>query len=346
MKRLLKWLFGITLFLIIIVISAVFALPYLVDPNEYKDDIIALLKPQMKGRDLQIPGDIKFSVYPWLGVEVGEMVIGNAEGFILKPFMTIESSKAHVRLLSLLSEQIEVKSLEFDNIKINLQQDAEGKNNWSDLAKKEIAYQPRQSRSNFIKVANQPATDKDETKGMIPNLKISTLLFHNAQIQLDDKKARDVITLSKLNLDAGPINNFNPIPVKGKFNFHSKRQQLVAAAAFASSLTLTKTLDTFTFNHFILNTNVSGKAIGKKPLKSSLKIPVLSIQTTSEHIGAKAFSLKVDDMNGDGHFSLKQFGTPIIRLGFDIFYISKTCYFFFYFTGILILFTCYKKCLI
>ena len=134
MKRFLKWFFGILLFLVVVVVGLAIALPYLVDPNQYKNEIIAQIKPHMRGRDLQIPGDIKISVLPWLGFEIGKVVVGNADGFVLKPFMTVDKAKAHIKLMSLLTETPEIGSLEFSGIQVNLQRDAEGRNNWSDLA--------------------------------------------------------------------------------------------------------------------------------------------------------------------------------------------------------------------
>ncbi len=326
MKRFLKWLLGILFFLVIILIGTALALPYLIDPNEYKADIIAQIKPHMKGRDLKIPGDIKLSVFPWLGAEVGEMVIGNAEGFILKPFMTIKYSKVQIRLLSLFSDQPEIGSLEFKDININLQQDAEGRNNWSDLTKEELAVlnQPglikvanSTNSANSTKAANK-ANDGGKSEFKIPNLKITGLHFHNVKIQLDDKKAKDVLTLSKLNIDAGPINNLNPIPVKGKFNFHSKKQEVAAAAAFASALTITEQLDDFNFKKFVLNTNISGNAVGNKVIKTSLRVPELHIQTALEKIKAKPLTLKIDDMSGEGRLTIKRFTKPVIRLGLDM----------------------------
>jgi len=134
MKRFLKWFFGISFFIVILLVGAIIALPYIVNPNDYKQEIISKIEPHMRGRELQIPGDIKLSIFPWLGVEVGEVIVGNAEGFVLKPFMTIQNSKAHIRLLSLLSDQPEIGSLDFRDVIVNLQQDTEGRNNWSDIA--------------------------------------------------------------------------------------------------------------------------------------------------------------------------------------------------------------------
>ena len=318
MKRFLKWFFGILFFLIIIVVGAVIALPYIVNPNDYKDEIIAEIKPHMHGRDLQIPGDIKLYIFPWLGVEVGEVVIGNAEGFVLKPFMVIKNSKAHIRLLSLLSDQPEIGSLEFRDVTVNLQQDPEGRNNWSDLAQAETT--STGTTGGLVKVANSPASKPTESKPefTLPSMKVEGLHFYNVRVEFNDQKANDVITLTKLNLDAGPINQFNPVPLKGKFNFHSKKNKLTAASAFATTMVMTSTLDDFSFKKFIMNTNLSGKAVNNNVIKTSVKIPDLNIKTKEEKITAKPLSLQIDNMKSEGRLTIKRFEKPIIRFALQM----------------------------
>ena len=316
MKRFLKWFFGLLFFLVIVVVAAVIALPYLVNPNDYKGEIISQIKPYMQGRDLQIPGDIKLSIFPWLGVEVGKVIIGNAEGFVLKPFMTIKNSKAHIRLLSLLSEQPEIGSLEFRDITVNLQQDTEGRNNWSDLAQAETNPPSDSIATNgFIKVAN---TAESKPAFTLPALKVAGLHFYNVHIEFNDKKSNDLITISRLNLDAGPINQFNPVPLKGKFNFHSRKNELAAASAFATTLVLAPTLDDFSFKQFVLNTNLSGNAVNGNVIKTSLKIPDLDINTKEEKITAKPFKLQMDEMKSEGRLSIKRFTKPIIRFALQM----------------------------
>ena len=317
MKRFLKWFFGILFFLIILLVGTTFALPYIFNPNEYKEEIIAQVKPYMRGRDLQIPGDIKLSIFPWLGVEMGEVVIGNAEGFVLKPFMIIKNSKAHIRFLSLFSEQPEIGSLEFRDVTVYLQKDTEGRNNWSDLASIET-----KPASGLIKVSNQSVNKSSFT---MPSLKVEGVHVYNGRVEFDNRQANDLITLSKVNIDAGPINQFNPVPVKGKFNYHSKKNEIAAASAFATVLVMTPTLDDFTLQQFVMNTNVSGKAVNNNVIKTSLKVPNLLINTKQEKITAKPLKLQIDEMKSDGRLTITRFTKPLIRfrLEMDKFRIDK-----------------------
>jgi len=307
MKRFLKWFFGIFIFLIIVVVGLAISLPYLIDPNQYKDELIAQIKPHMRGRDLQIPGDIKISVLPWLGFEVGKVVIGNADGFVLKPFMTVGQAKAHIKLLSLLSDTPEIGSLEFSDIDVLLQRDAEGRNNWSDL-----------SQAGDKPATPKPAATPASTAFAIPLLKVQGLHFTDVTIWIEDKQAKDTLTISKLNIDAGPIDQLKPIPISGKFNFHSKKSELASASAFAANLVLSQDFNDIKFEQLTLNTNVSGAIVDNNTIKTGLKVPSLNIDLAKQTVTAKPFNLKLNDMDSEGRLDLRRFENPVVRLGWEI----------------------------
>lgn len=310
MKRFLKWFFGILVFLIILLVIAAVTLPYYFDPNKYKSDIIAQIKPYMHGRDLKIPGKIKISVFPWLGVEIGKTVVGNADGFVLKPFMTIEHARAHIRLLSLLGDTPEIGSLDFDGVVVNLQRDAEGRNNWSDLMK------PAASKAGLHKTALTTSTGKPTA--VIPRLKIDGIHFKNARINFQDNLHKNDITVSKLNLDAGPINQFQPVPLRGSLDYSSKTQGLAAASAFATTLHITPDAKHLSLKQLAINTNLAGDALNNKTLTTALKVPDLQVDLAREKIDARTFDLVVDKMQSSGHLSLRKFSNPIIRFGLDM----------------------------
>lgn len=313
MKRFLKWFFGILITLIILIVAAAISLPYIIDPNDYKDQIIAQIKPHMLGRDLKIPGKIKLSVFPWLGVDIGDTVIGNADGFVLKPFITIKHSRAHIRLLSLLSRTPEIGSLEFDGVVLNLQRDAEGRNNWSDLAKAEA---PAKARPQKMALTSAPAAAA--TAMVIPSLKVEGVHLKDATINFDDRQAKNEIVISKLNIDAGPLNQLNPVPMKGQFNYYSKTQGLAAASAFATTVAFVPESKFITLQQFVINTNVAGETLNNKTITTSLKVPEFKIDLGQEKIEAKPFHLALNNMQGDGRLSLRRFSNPIIQLGLDM----------------------------
>ena len=107
MASLLKWLIGLIIVVVLLIVAAVVVLPMVVDPNDYKPQILATAKEKL-GRDLAIEKDLKLSVFPWLGIETGGVRVGNAAGFEAASFAEIDQLGVKVKLMPLLSRQVEV----------------------------------------------------------------------------------------------------------------------------------------------------------------------------------------------------------------------------------------------
>jgi AsmA protein len=128
MKSVLKivaWLIGI---IFVLIVMAAIILPLMVDPNDFRDDISAAVKNQT-GRELSIEGDLKLSVIPWLGVEVGRVSLSNAPGMGDEPMVAIEGASVGVKLIPLLSRRLEVSQITLDGARINLYR-GPGGTNW------------------------------------------------------------------------------------------------------------------------------------------------------------------------------------------------------------------------
>ena len=107
---------------------------YVFDPNDYKDDIAEQVREET-GRELQIDGDITFTIYPWLGIELNSLTLSNAAGFGDKPFLKTSLVKARVKLLPLLRKEVEMDTLVLHGATINLARNDKGVTNWADLVK-------------------------------------------------------------------------------------------------------------------------------------------------------------------------------------------------------------------
>jgi len=79
MLRLIKWLLGFLVTLVILVLAAVIIIPNVIDPNDYRDELSALVKDKT-GRDLTLSGDLKISVFPWLGVKTQGLALSQPDG--------------------------------------------------------------------------------------------------------------------------------------------------------------------------------------------------------------------------------------------------------------------------
>ena len=133
MPKFLKYFLILTLSLLLILIIAIAGLFIFIDPNDYKNEITSKVQ-DATGRHLTISGDINFSLFPWLGLSLGETTLSNAEGFGNRPFASVNQVDIKVKLFPLLlQQQIEMQKVRLHGLQANLAKDKTGHNNWDDL---------------------------------------------------------------------------------------------------------------------------------------------------------------------------------------------------------------------
>ena len=124
-----KIIIGIVILAILLVIGLV-ALPSLVPSSVYKDKIESQLTEEL-GRDVRVVGDIKLSAFPVIKANAGRVEIDNPDGFTAKQFASMDALSARVKLMPLLSKQVEISSFTLKNPVINLENNAQGQVNWA-----------------------------------------------------------------------------------------------------------------------------------------------------------------------------------------------------------------------
>ena len=124
---------GITLAAIVgLLVVAAVTLALVFDPNQYKDDIIRLVKDNT-GRDLTIGRKIGWSFFPRLGIEAGGLELSNAAGFGAQPFAKIDAAGVRVAVLPLLTGKIDIGVVYLHGVDLNLARNAAGRSNWDDM---------------------------------------------------------------------------------------------------------------------------------------------------------------------------------------------------------------------
>ena len=121
--------------LLLLVVAAAVYLALFFDPNAHKAELQRLVQ-ERTGRALELPGELKLKLFPWVAIETGRATLGNAAGFGAEPMVEIEHARLGLKLLPLLHRQVEVAAVRLDAPTIRLAVDASGRNNWADLGGK------------------------------------------------------------------------------------------------------------------------------------------------------------------------------------------------------------------
>lgn len=187
------------LLLILIVAATYFVVTF--DANNYKPLISNQVEKQT-GRTLTM-GDIKPSVFPWLGIELLDVQLENAQGFSGPNMLAMQRLDVYIELLPLLRKEIKIDTLRLHGLQVNLQQNAEGVTNWDDILQK-------QSEA----AADAPAPEKAQSPVTLPELSVNGIELKDAHIRWIDAASGQRVELRNLNLTSGAVALGEPVRVK------------------------------------------------------------------------------------------------------------------------------------
>jgi len=114
-----------------LLIVGLLAAPFFIDVNTYKGQIEKTVE-DATGRQLSI-GNIKASLFPWVGVELDNVHLANRAGFAKRDFLSVERLHVKLALMPLLSKNVEIKDFEVVTPVIYLERRSNGETNWGDL---------------------------------------------------------------------------------------------------------------------------------------------------------------------------------------------------------------------
>ena len=116
---------SIKYFFIFLVIALIALLAFVAtfDANNYKSQIVEQVE-NATGRDFRIDGDINLSVFPWIGLKVEGVSLGNAEGFSAPQFASIKQIDVRVNVLPLLKKQVQINTIRLHGLDVSLEVDA------------------------------------------------------------------------------------------------------------------------------------------------------------------------------------------------------------------------------
>jgi AsmA protein len=136
MKKALKFILILIAIVIVLVVVAGITVTTLINPNDFKDKISTKVH-DYTGRQLTFNGDIHWSFFPWLGVQINQVQLSNAPDFGSQPFAQVKQVDVKVQLIPLFSREIAVDKILVDGLELHLMKNANGVTNWQDLNKKQ-----------------------------------------------------------------------------------------------------------------------------------------------------------------------------------------------------------------
>jgi len=202
MKSLGKILGLVFLGLLLILVAAGFALTHLFDPNDYKDEIRDLARSKA-GVELDIKGDIGWSLFPWLGLELHETTLASAQT-PAQPFADLRMLGLSVRVMPLLSREVQMSDIKVNGLNLTLSRDEQGRGNWEGVG------QPtgRSEQAGETPKAAEPQTEQREEASPARKpltLDIDSLTVSDARVTYHDAKTGQQYSAESIELTTGAI---------------------------------------------------------------------------------------------------------------------------------------------
>lgn len=189
-------LFITIVFLLLLVIVGAAGVLWLVDPNDYRDEIAAVVE-ERTDREFVIEGDISWTLYPRLGIDLGAWRLGSGEGFDDQPFASAESLRVGMALPPLFRGRIELETLEIDRPALHLIRNAEGLANWEGLFE--------QAGANGDANNSNDADGNGALPGWIAALTLGGIELSDGRIRHEDRTTDSAVTVDPVNVSLGSL---------------------------------------------------------------------------------------------------------------------------------------------
>lgn len=257
MPKLLRVLFTFIGAIILLGLVSLIGLVVFVNPNDLKPQISQAVT-KFTGRQLQLGGDIQWSIFPWLGLQLNDAKLTNNPGFGDSPFAHIKKLDIQVRLLPLLHKQLQIGKLQINGLTLYLVKNVKGQVNWEG---------PLTSQKN---------SSPSEHNRLIDNLKpiefiVTGLGIRGGHIIYNDQQNNKHFEITGLQLKSAhlAINKTSPFDIQ--FNLNANSPKINATVKLHSNILLSTDRNHLELNHLNLNTFLKGPNYPKGELPLSFK---------------------------------------------------------------------------
>ena len=304
----LKLLFKIIAALVVVLLIAVIVFVSTFDANNYKTQIIEQVE-NATGRTFNIAGKIDLSVFPWIGLEIENVTLGNAEGFKAEHFAAIKKLDVKVHLLPLLKKEVEVKKLSLRGLNLSLEVAKNKANNWSSLS------QSDEGETGLVQEEDRATDDKASPMSF---LKIKGFEFTDAVVHYDDRSTDTISTLSALNLETGKIQFDQPTDIDFSARVKSNKPEIDTQLNAVTKLTFNKELNNFKLRDFVFTVLAQKNEFLPQEEKVEIKATV-DVSMDDQLVTLKQMTLNALGVTTVANLTVAEFlETPLIKGGIEV----------------------------
>ena len=295
-----------------LVLLALLAFVATFDANNYKPQIIEQVE-SATGRTFAIDGDINLSIFPWIGLKVEGVALGNEKGFSAKQFAAIKQLDVKINVLPLLKKEVEINTIRLHGLEVSLEVAKNKSNNWASLSQPDADAEVKESPQE----KSQQTAQQDEELPL-QSLKVEGFEFVDAVIHYDDRSSNTKATVSELNLTTSAITFDEAIDIQFGARIESNQPVIDTRLDLSTRLTFNKELTEFNLRDFVFT--VLAKANEFIPQQEQIEIKSdIDVSMDDQRITLKQLQLSALGTTTIVDLTVSQFlQTPVIQGGIEV----------------------------
>ncbi|KIQ61119.1 AsmA family protein [Pseudomonas fluorescens] len=264
MKAFGKILGLVLLGLLLIIVALGFALTHLFDPNDYKEEIRQIARDKAH-IELTLNGDIGWSLFPWLGLELHEASVATLAN-PTQPFADLQMLGLSVRVMPLLRREVQMSDVRVEGLNLRLNRDKNGHGNWEDIGKAPATTTASAPTPAPTEQPSTPASTTPEKPAQPTRLDIDSLTVNNARVEYTDEQTGKQFTAESIQLSTGAVHDSTNIPVTLTAFLSSNQPAVRVRTEVTGELRFERALQRYKFEDLKLSGEVTGDPLQGKTL--------------------------------------------------------------------------------
>ena len=258
--KIFKWLIGLVVAMVVIVALGLLALKLFVDEDMLKAKASMAFKEQT-GQELSIAGPLKWSVFPWVGLEMGDVTIGSAPGFGDTPLAVVKRLDVKVAVKPLFQKKVAVDTVVLRGVRVDLRRNKNGRVNWEGLVKAgegkpEKAPEAENGKSDF---------DMEDF-----DVRLQGVELENASLHFTDDMEGNSFQLDDLNLTMGELVPGNPVPLRLSFRVKNSKPAMEMNLKLSTDMVFKSDFQRLDLSALSLDVDAKGEGLPAEGVKLAM----------------------------------------------------------------------------
>ncbi|MBV7547045.1 AsmA family protein [Pseudomonas sp. PDM26] len=265
MKAFGKILGLVLLGLLLIIVALGFALTHLFDPNDYKDEIRQIARDKAH-IELTLNGDIGWSLFPWLGLELHDASVATMVK-PTEPYADLQMLGLSVRVLPLLRREVQMSDVRVEGLNLRLNRDKDGHGNWQDIGK--LPAPTNTDATSTPPAAGEPAPEANVAAEKPPQpirLDIDSLTVNNARVEYTDERTGKSFSAESIQLSTGAVHDSVNIPLKLTAFLSANQPALRVRTELNGEVRIARALQRYQLEDMRLSGEVTGDPLQGKTM--------------------------------------------------------------------------------